>query len=50
MTDSRMTIDRRRVELWGGQVPVTELAARSGSSAYALLCGLKRVPRSYLDA
>jgi alanine racemase len=39
-----------RVELWGAQVPVTALAARCGSSAYSLLCGLKRVPRSYLDA
>lgn len=37
-----------RVELWGGQVPVTALATRSNSSAYSLLCGLKRVPRSYL--
>ena len=38
-----------RVELWGRQVPVTELAARCGSSAYSLLCGLKRVPRVYQD-
>lgn len=38
-----------RVELWGGQVPVTVLASRTNTSAYALLCGLKRVPRSYLD-
>ena len=39
-----------RVELWGRQVPVTELARRCASSAYALLCGLKRVPKSYRDA
>jgi alanine racemase len=38
-----------RVELWGRQVPVTALAARCGSSAYSLLCGLKRVPRSYRE-
>ena len=37
------------VELWGRQVPVTELATHAGGSAYSLLCGLKRVPRSYLD-
>jgi alanine racemase len=39
-----------RVELWGAQVPVTEVAARCGSSAYSLLCGVKRVPRHYRDA
>lgn len=38
-----------RVELWGAQVPVTELARRCGSSAYSLLCGLKRVPRRYVE-
>ncbi|HEY8587524.1 MAG TPA: alanine racemase [Rhodanobacter sp.] len=37
-----------RVELWGAQVPVSTLASHCGSSAYQLLCGLKRVPRSYL--
>ncbi len=39
-----------RIELWGKQVPVSELALHSESSAYQLLCGLKRVPRSYVDA
>lgn len=38
-----------RVELWGAQVPAAELAARTGTSAYQLLCGLKRAPRQYLD-
>ena len=38
------------VELWGRQVPVSELALHSENSAYQLLCGLKRVPRSYVDA
>jgi len=36
------------VELWGRQVPVSELALHSENSAYQLLCGLKRVPRSYI--
>jgi len=37
-----------RVELWGAQVPVAELAQQVGSSAYALLSGIKRVPRGYV--
>ena len=37
-----------RVELWGRQVAVTDVAAHCGSSAYTLLCGLKRVPREYV--
>lgn len=37
-----------RVELWGKQVPVTDVAAQCQSSAYTLLCGLKRVPREYV--
>ena len=39
-----------RVELWGRQVRVGELAARCGGSAYQLLSGLKRAPRHYVDA
>ncbi|MGV8940520.1 MAG: alanine racemase [Lysobacter sp.] len=35
-----------RIELWGRQVQASDLAARCASSAYRLLCGLKRVPRS----
>ena len=38
------------VQLWGDRVPATELARHCGSSAYELLCGLKRVPRSVLDS
>lgn len=38
-----------RVELWGAQVPVTELARHANGSAYSLLCGLKRAPRIYRD-
>lgn len=38
-----------RVELWGGQVAVTELARHCSGSAYSLLCGLKRAPRVYRD-
>jgi alanine racemase len=33
-----------RVELWGRQVPAGEVVARSQTSAYRLLCGVKRVP------
>ena len=36
-----------RVELWGPNLPVAEVAARSGNSPYRLLAGLKRVPRRY---
>ncbi|MDR2872350.1 MAG: alanine racemase [Xanthomonadaceae bacterium] len=33
-----------RVELWGKQISVAELAAHCHTSAYELLCGVKRVP------
>lgn len=36
------------VQLWGAQPRIDTLAARCGSSAYRLLCGLKRAPRQYL--
>ncbi len=36
-----------RVELWGGQVNISELASLCGTIAYQLLCNLKRVPRLY---
>jgi alanine racemase len=39
-----------RVELWGPDLPVAEVAARSGNSPYRLLTGLKRVPRRYTGA
>ena len=39
-----------RVELWGPNLPVAEVAARSGNSPYRLLTGLKRVPRRYVGA
>ena len=32
------------VELWGRQVPAAEVVARSQTSAYRLLCAVKRVP------
>ncbi|KGM52794.1 alanine racemase [Lysobacter concretionis Ko07 = DSM 16239] len=35
-----------RIELWGRQVRAGDLAARCATSAYRLLCGVKRVPRS----
>ena len=39
----------RRVELWGAQVSINTVAARATRSAYDVLCGLKRVPRTYVD-
>lgn len=38
-----------RVELWGGTIPVNEVAACAGTIAYELLCNVKRVPLQYLD-
>ena len=37
-----------RVELWGAQVSINDLAAHAGRSPYDVLCGLKRVPRTYV--
>jgi len=39
-----------RVELWGAQIPVTQVARHASRMAYDLLCGVKRVPRIYLEA
>ncbi len=39
-----------RVELWGAQVPVAEVAAAAETIPYQLLCNLKRVPRQYRGA
>ena len=39
-----------KVELWGPNLPVAEVAARSGNSPYRLLTGLKRVPRLYVES
>ncbi|WP_295969733.1 alanine racemase [uncultured Xanthomonas sp.] len=36
------------VQLWGEQPRIDALAGRCSSSAYRLLCGLKRAPRTYL--
>lgn len=36
------------VQLWGAQVRASDLAKHCGTSAYKLLCDLKRVPRSYI--
>ncbi|MDY0249460.1 MAG: alanine racemase [Pseudomonas sp.] len=36
------------VELWGKTVSVDEVAARSGTISYQLLCNVKRVQREYL--
>jgi len=36
-----------RVELWGPQVPAAQVVAHSQTSAYRLLCAVKRVPLQY---
>lgn len=38
------------VQLWGTAPRAVELAQHCHSSAYRLLCGLKRIPREYLHA
>ncbi|KGO97529.1 alanine racemase C-terminal domain-containing protein, partial [Novilysobacter defluvii] len=38
------------VQLWGDHLPATELARHCGTSAYELLCGVKRVARSWRDS
>jgi alanine racemase len=37
-----------KVELWGRDVPVGEVATRAGTIAYELLCNAKRAPKRYL--
>ncbi len=37
------------VELWGNQVPAAQVVAHSQTSAYRLICGVKRVPLQYVD-
>ena len=49
LTDHQQAGLGSRVELWGDHVPVSLLATHSDSSAYRLLCGLKRAPRVYLN-
>lgn len=39
-----------RVELWGAEVPVNEVARRAGTIAYELLCNVKRVRFEYRDS
>lgn len=39
-----------RVELWGPQVSVNDVARGAGTLAYELLCNVKRVPRVYQEA
>ncbi|MBD3817256.1 MAG: alanine racemase, partial [Halothiobacillus sp.] len=36
-----------RVELWGDQIPVNEVASRAGTIAYELLCHVKRARFEY---
>jgi alanine racemase len=45
ITDLRPVVLGERVELWGANLPVEELAAAAGTIAYELLCGVsQRVP------
>ncbi|UNK58447.1 alanine racemase [Pseudoxanthomonas daejeonensis] len=37
-----------RVELWGNQVPAAQVVAHSQTSAYRLLCAVKRAPLQYV--
>ena len=38
------------VVLWGGHLPIEEIAARAGTIPYELMCGLTdRVERRYLE-
>ncbi len=50
LTDLPATGLGSRVELWGEQVSVSEVAARVGTIAYELLCNVKRVRFVYTDA
>lgn len=38
-----------KVELWGRQVAVNEVAAAAGTIGYELLCHVQRVPRVYVE-
>ncbi|ENO87146.1 alanine racemase [Thauera linaloolentis] len=38
-----------RIELWGRQVPVNDVAAAAGTIAYELLCNVKRVRLDYRE-
>ena len=50
LTDHPLAGIGSTVELWGTAPLAVDLAQRCHSSAYELLCGLKRVPRTYLGA
>ena len=49
LTDHPEAVRGSRVELWGSHIAADRLASHCGTSAYRLLCGLKRVPRVYSD-
>ncbi|BBO99603.1 alanine racemase [Sulfuriferula nivalis] len=49
LTDLPETGLGSRVELWGDQVSVNEVARRAGTIAYELLCNVKRVRFVYTD-
>ena len=39
-----------RVELWGDQIPVADVAKRAGTIAYEILCNVKRARFEYSDS
>ncbi len=49
LTDLPDTGPGSRVELWGAQVPVAEVAASAGLIPYELLCNVKRVPVEHVE-
>lgn len=50
LTDHPAAGQGSRVELWGPQVRIDEVAKYCGASPYPLLSGLRRAPRRYIDA
>lgn len=48
LTDLPNSGSGSRVELWGKQIEVNDVAASVGTLAYELLCNLKRVPKVYV--
>ncbi len=49
LTDHPQAGRGSRVQLWGAQISINVVAQHARRSAYDLLCGVKRVPRSYID-
>jgi alanine racemase len=37
-----------KVELWGKQIDVNQVAKAAGTISYELLCNVKRIPKEYI--